>query len=56
MTTLDKLRADLSRAEDEVFRVQMADPFAFTNGAYDAALRVVATIQREIEQAERADA
>lgn len=52
MTRLEALRADLARAKDEVLRVQMADPFAFTNGGYDAALRVVATIEREIARAE----
>lgn len=50
MIPLETLRESLACAEDEVFRAQMADPFAFTNGSYDAALRVVADIKRRIKE------
>jgi hypothetical protein len=38
--TLDELRSRLALAEDEVIRIQYADDFCFSNGAYDRCTKV----------------
>ena len=39
-TSLQELRSRLALAEDEVIRIQYADDFCFSNGAYDRCAKV----------------
>ena len=49
---LAELERAVRSAEDEVFRIQMADNFAFTNGNFDRAVRVLASARRELADAQ----
>ena len=55
MTDLEALRARVLAAEDEVYRVQQADDYAYVNGAYDRAVQVLAQAMRELQEAEGKD-
>lgn len=55
MTDLEALRARVLAAEDEVYRVQQADDYAHTNGAYARAWRVLMEAKRELREAEGKD-
>lgn len=49
--TIATLTERVALAEDEVFRVQMADGFAFTNGSYDRACSVLRQARAELREA-----
>jgi hypothetical protein len=53
---LDKLRADLARAEQALRDLEYADDLCHVTGSWDRARALVQTIQREIAEAERASA
>lgn len=53
---LDDLRAALANADDEVWRIQMADNYCMTNGAYDRALNVRRHAEQALAEAELAEA
>jgi hypothetical protein len=52
MADIPALERAVASAEDELFRVQMADSFAFTNGAYSRALNVLTECRRELRKAQ----
>jgi len=56
MTALDKLRADLARAERALRDLEYADDLCHVTGSWDRARALVHSIRREIAEAERADA
>lgn len=49
---LDRLRAAVKAAEDSVYVISMSDDFAYTNGSYDAARRVLDRALRALADAE----
>jgi Xaa-Pro aminopeptidase len=51
---LARLRAALAQAEDALYSIRQSDDRCYTNGAYDAAERVVHGYRTEIEATERA--
>jgi hypothetical protein len=53
---LDKLRADLARAERALRNLEYADDLCHVTGSWDRAKALVHSIQREIAEAERAEA
>ena len=52
MSDLEDLRAKLAAAEDEVIRVQYADDFCFSNGAYDNLAKVRDELKWAVMEAE----
>ena len=52
MSALAALTARVAAADDEVFRVQMADDFCMTNGAYDRACAVARAARRDLIEAQ----
>ena len=51
MKGVEQLQGELDLAEDEIYRVEMADDMAYRNGSYDAAVRVRNQIRKELEEA-----
>lgn len=51
MPTIATLRAELAAAEDEISRIQQADNYCMTNGAYDRALAVVRRARQALNDA-----
>jgi hypothetical protein len=56
VSALDKLRADLARAEQALRDLEYADDLCHVTGSWDRARALVHSIRREIAEAERADA
>lgn len=50
-STIDQLRQRLALAEDEIFRVEMADDMAATSGSLRSATLVRDALKRELDQA-----
>lgn len=53
-TNLEDLRRRLAAAEDEVIRIQYADDFCFSNGAYDSLAKVRNDLKWAVMEAEAA--
>ena len=53
-TSLEDLRRRLAAAEDEVIRIQYADDFCFSNGAYDSLAKVRDELKWAVMEAEAA--
>lgn len=51
MKGVEQLQGELDLAEDEIYRVEMADDMAYRNGSYDAAVRVRDQIRKELAEA-----
>lgn len=51
MPSIAALRAELAAAEDEISRIQQADNYCMTNGAYDRALAVVRRARQALNDA-----
>ena len=51
MLTIPEATAAVALAEDEVFRIQMADGFCMTNGAYDRAMSVLRQARADLREA-----
>lgn len=50
MSKIAQLQSSLKLAEDCIFQVEMSDDMAYTNGSYDAAVRVRNQIRKELEE------
>jgi hypothetical protein len=53
VSAIEKLRADLARAERALSDLEWSDDMAHVSGAWDRAHGLVLTIKREIAAAER---